>query len=366
MRLRHHADADGRLLRPVGECGLSGAGPTRADLCECWHGECLSVVEGNPALRLGHVRLLIGLRDGRKTDQDSTAAAILLHSAEGRDVELGADFTHKLGKQLLETENGDPLRYSQINNGVYFGGESYADENGDPLRQFVKVADNGIGSAQAVMGDQDMAKYLMHDRLTANHLADDMDSVVRAATVDAAMEPGDTGKNAAEIASWTVKYAAETDLEDAYDEELGGIVGTYIADTFAAVDDGSYPPIDPPVPPHHANFNKADLETVLNKVGGNDTATSIIGQQTSKLNQLVIDEYTQQSLDGRASGDKSWHADTDGDPLKIGLNRAAGVRGFIEDELSQGMIDDGKEAHPNRGCRSWGLKPPVSSRLRAM
>ncbi|SBN44777.1 Hypothetical protein PFR_J18_2204 [Propionibacterium freudenreichii] len=25
-----------------------------------------------------------------------------------------------------------------------------------------------------------------------------------------------------------------------------------------------------------------------------------------------------------------------------------------------------KPAHPNRGCRSWGLKPPVSSRLRAM
>ena len=24
------------------------------------------------------------------------------------------------------------------------------------------------------------------------------------------------------------------------------------------------------------------------------------------------------------------------------------------------------QAHPNRGCRSWGLKPPVSSRLRAM
>lgn len=32
------------------------------------------------------------------------------------------------------------------------------------------------------------------------------------------------------------------------------------------------------------------------------------------------------------------------------------------------VLDDpaGKEAHPNRGCRSWGLKPPVSSRLRAM
>lgn len=280
--------------------------------------------------------------------RDSTAAAILLHAAEGRNVELGADFTHKLGTQLLETENGDPLRYSQMNYGLSFGGESFMDENGDPLRQFVKVADNGIGSAQAVMGDENMAKYLMHDRLTASHIADDMDSVVRAATVDAAMEPGDTGRKAAEIASWTVKYAAGTELNDAYDEELGGIVGTYIADTFAAVDDGSYPPIDPPVPPHHADFNKGDLETVLNKVGGNETATSIIGQQTSKLNQLVIDEYTQQSLEGRASGDASWHPDTDGDPLKIGLNRAAGVRGFIEDELSQGMIDDGKDVEEAR------------------
>ncbi|SCQ47125.1 Hypothetical protein PFR_JS7-2_2052 [Propionibacterium freudenreichii] len=30
-------------------------------------------------------------------------------------------------------------------------------------------------------------------------------------------------------------------------------------------------------------------------------------------------------------------------------------------------VDPGwNRAHPNRGCRSWGLKPPVSSRLRAM
>lgn len=37
------------------------------------------------------------------------------------------------------------------------------------------------------------------------------------------------------------------------------------------------------------------------------------------------------------------------------------------DEVQAGF-DQGPclEAHPNRGCRSWGLKPPVSSRLRAM
>ena len=34
-----------------------------------------------------------------------------------------------------------------------------------------------------------------------------------------------------------------------------------------------------------------------------------------------------------------------------------------EDLVQSALI---KVAHPNRGCRSWGLKPPVSSRLRAM
>ncbi|MDK9319344.1 CRISPR-associated endonuclease Cas2 [Propionibacterium freudenreichii] len=36
------------------------------------------------------------------------------------------------------------------------------------------------------------------------------------------------------------------------------------------------------------------------------------------------------------------------------------------DEDSVVICDLGMSAHPNRGCRSWGLKPPVSSRLRAM
>ncbi|MFC9119340.1 WXG100 family type VII secretion target [Streptomyces sp. NPDC057067] len=38
--------------------------------------------------------------------------------------------------------------------------------------------------------------------------------------------------------------------------------------------------------------------------------------------------------------------------------------GFTEQELE--TLAAFKRAHPNRGCRSWGLKPPVSSRLRAM
>lgn len=40
---------------------------------------------------------------------------------------------------------------------------------------------------------------------------------------------------------------------------------------------------------------------------------------------------------------------------------ADGARGDVDPR-----IDPIELAHPNRGCRSWGLKPPVSSRLRAM
>ncbi|MGH3974126.1 MAG: hypothetical protein ACRDS9_12505 [Pseudonocardiaceae bacterium] len=280
--------------------------------------------------------------------QDSTAAAILLHAAEGRNVELGADFTHKLGTQLLETENGDPLRYSQINNGIYFGGESYADENGDPLRQFVKVADNGIGSAQAVMGDENMASYLMHDRLTANHLAEDMDSVVRVATVDAAADEGPVGKKAADIASWTIDYAAKNELDDHYDEELGGILGTYIADTYEGVN-GAYP-LDPehPVPPHHADFTKNDLSTVLRQVGDNESAVSVLGSQANKLNQVVMDLGAQESLEGRVTGSDKFDPSTATDPLMIAVDRAAGFRGFLQDEMIQGDVNDAENTAKER------------------
>lgn len=283
-----------------------------------------------------------------KIGQDSTAAAILLRSAEGRNVELGADFTHKLGEQLLKTENGDPLRYSQINNGVYFGGESYADENGDPLRQFVKVADNGIGSAQAVMGDENMAKYLMHDRLTANHLAEDMDSVVRVATVDAAAEAGEAGKNAADIASWTIDYAAKNELDDHYDEELGGILGTYIADTYEGVN-GAYP-LDPdhPIPPHRASFAKEDLSAVLRQIGDNDNAVSVLGSQANKLNQVVMDLGAQESLEGRVVDSNKFDPSTATDPLMIAVDRAAGFRGFLQDEMIQGDVNDAENTAKER------------------
>ncbi|MEU6137581.1 hypothetical protein [Nocardioides sp. NPDC047086] len=278
--------------------------------------------------------------------KDWQASTILLHAAEQRDVELGGDFTGKLGAQLIKTENGDPLAAARLNHDLTFGGESFGDQDGDAIRQLVKVADNGIDSAQGLMGDEDVAKYLLHDREGAGNLANVMDNVVRVATIDAAMEPGEAGKNAADLASWTVDYAAKVGLDDHYDEELGGILGTYIADTYQGIDEVY--PIDPPVPPNHAVFDKADLQEVLHHIGDNKTAVSILGEQSGKLNQLIIDEGARESLAGRASGNPDFHPDTGGDPLMQQISRASGIRGFLEDELSQGLVDEGKATAEQR------------------
>ncbi|MER7558836.1 hypothetical protein ABTZ46_17960 [Nocardioides sp. NPDC126508] len=279
--------------------------------------------------------------------KDWQASTILLHAAEQRDVELGGDFTGKLGAQLIKTENGDPLAAARLNHDLTFGGESFGDQDGDAIRQLVKVADNGIESAQGLMGDEDVAKYLLHDREGAANLANVMDNVVRVATIDAAMEPGEAGKNAADLATWTIDYAAKTGLDDHYDEELGGILGAYVADTYHGVVDHGYP-IDPPVPPNHATFDKDEVSTVLRRIGDNDTAASVLGAQANKLNQIVMDQGAQQSLDGRIAEKLDWNPDTNTDPLTIAVNDAAGFRGFLQDEMIQGDIEDAENIEAER------------------
>lgn len=270
-------------------------------------------------------------------------AAILLRSANKNSTVLGADFTQKLGHELLDYEAGDPMRHQGlIGVGSMFGNEKFYDENQDALKQLIGAADNSPDSAQSVMKDEELASYLMHDRLTSEFLADDMDDLVRIATVDSAMDPtGERGQNAADISSWAIKYAASNDLDDTYDDELGGIVGTYITDAYETVD-GSYP-VDPPVPPWHATMDKNDLSEVLQHIGGDDTASSIVADHATRLNQYLMNSSAASSLDGRASLDPDFHADTTGDPLVDQIGSSSGFRGFLEDELSQGMVNDGKD-----------------------
>ena len=140
------------------------------------------------------------------------------------------------------------------------------------------------------MKDQDLASYLMHDRLTSEFLTDDMDDLVRIATVDSVNDPtGDRAKNAAEISSWTLKYAGDNHLDKGYDEELGGIVGSYMPDVYETVTGRDVSDITGRVPPFALDVDKSDLTNVLSDIGRNDTATSIIGDHAMRLNQVLID-----------------------------------------------------------------------------
>ncbi|WP_084622974.1 MULTISPECIES: GlcG/HbpS family heme-binding protein [Nocardioides] len=87
-----------------------------------------------------------------------------------------------------------------------------------------------------------------------------------------------------------------------------------------------------------------DAQRVM--AAGQDKAADI----ESPSNIAVVDAAG--NLVSHIRMDNAWLGSVD-----ISINKAFTARAF---DIAT------KEAHPNRGCRSWGLKPPVSSRLRAM
>ena len=289
---------------------------------------------------------------GKGIAEDWVVASILLRSADKNNTVLGPEFTQTVGHELMEWEDGDPMRHQDLTGmAATFGGETLNDDNGDALRQLIKAGDNGPDSAQAIMQDEQLASYLMHDRLTSEHLASSMDDLVRIATVDSANDPtGERARNAADISSWTLHYAAENDLDDHYDEELGGIVGTYVTDAYQLTTGIDVRDIVGEVPPFRLTdeVSQSDLTAVLRHVGGNSTATSIIGDHATRLNQVLIDHGAQASLDGRASNTNAFEGGTSEDPLYLQLHGAAGFRGYLEDELAQGLHDDGVEEEEAR------------------
>jgi hypothetical protein len=289
---------------------------------------------------------------GKGIAQDWVVASILLRSADKNNTVLGPKFTQTVGHELMDWEAGDPMRHQGLTGlAATFGGETLNDDNGDALRQLIKAGDNSPDSAQAIMLDQELASYLMHDRLTSEHLASSMDDLVRIATVDSATDPTKPrAQNAASISSWTLHYAAENDLDDNYDEELGGIVGTYITDAYQLTTGVDVHDIVGDVPPFHLSDedSQSDLTAVLQHIGGNKTATSVIGDHATRLNQMLIDHGAQASLDGRASNTNEFQGGTGEDPLYLQLHGAAGFRGYLEDELAQGLHADGVEEEEAR------------------
>ena len=118
-----------------------------------------------------------------------------------------------------------------------FGNEKFYDENQDALKQLIEAADNSPDSAQ---GDDDgRAARLLPDARPADlrvpHVDEWTTSFASPRSTRPTTRPEPGAQNAAEISSWAIKYAAETHLDKRYDEELGGIVGTYIPDVYQTV-----------------------------------------------------------------------------------------------------------------------------------
>ena len=95
------------------------------------------------------------------------ASTILLRSADRNNILLGGDLTRSLGHELMEWEHGDQTMSDSLTNPAsMFGNEVLADDNANPMLQFVRAADNGPDQAQGVMSDHERAAYLLNGRLT--------------------------------------------------------------------------------------------------------------------------------------------------------------------------------------------------------
>ena len=64
------------------------------------------------------------------------------------------------------------------------------------------------------------------------------------------------------------------------------------------------------VPPFEMDVEKGDLTSVLQHISGNDTARSIVGGSSTRLNQLLLDHGALVSLEGRADGSDDFDPDT--------------------------------------------------------
>ncbi len=281
---------------------------------------------------------------GGKLGEQVLASTILLRSADKNNILLGGDLTRSLGHELMEWEHGDQTMSDSLTNPAsMFGNEVLADDNANPMLQFVRAADNGPDQAQGVMSDHELAAYLLNGRLT-DETTSGMESILRQSTVDSAMDPTNgRSRRAADISSWVIEHAAGSDLPGAYDEELGGILGTYMPDVYRIVDGSDPRQVIGDVPPFEMDVEKGDLTSVLQHISGNDTARSIVGGSSTRLNQLLLDHGAAVSLEGRAGGDDGFNPDTPGDPLVDSIATSSALRGYLEDQFVEGRVQDGEE-----------------------
>jgi hypothetical protein len=308
------------------------------------------------------------------------AAAMLFRGADQNGAVFGGDFVNETAHAIKDLETGSRSAtdwYSQYGGGSYFGTDasfSSSEGDSDPMVQLLKAADNDPESAQAVfLNDREMTKYLLIDRPDLGSgdktSQDAIGNVLRVATIEqaTAYDPKEDGQydsvlhtgpedyykslNAANISSMVLDLAGEgAEAGDKFDDEIAGIISTYIADVdraYAAGDDGVPGVYDHMVngwpegikpedgfPLFGINIDSGDLRDVLQDVGDDENARKLIGQTATGYNQLRLD---------RGAGDMTdWINDgSEGQsPLDAASSGSAQLQGYLVDALADGMVSD--------------------------
>ena len=276
-------------------------------------------------------------------------STILLKTANDKGYEFGGDFLGSMGAGMADWERGSSTRYIEENlDDSYWPGMgtgSSKDTDYSPMEELLDAGDRSVQTRQGLAGNEDFLKYMTVDRENEGMEGvgpDHFDDILQRATVEVATDPS-YSRNAAEISSNLVQIAGSNEIGDVYDDELGGVVATYIQDAERVVDASDATPggihyADGGVPPYGIDMSQDDLRGALKNVGDSDIAVSAIGDAAMRLNQVNLDEGANHLLNGPGPGE-AWDRAT-GDPFLTSVRDAASFRGFMEDAMVNGRIDD--------------------------
>ncbi len=284
-------------------------------------------------------------------------ASVIFDYGHRNGHEFGTTFLQDAGDELLDWENGEGGMYwSNFPTNSQFGTADMS-ELVDPTVQWMEALSDNRHASQQVLLDPDKAQYLLERFAPSEDPSGNAAGMVlQTATVDQALENNSYGQNAATISAWAIEhFGGDATAQDGVEEELGGIIATYIRDvdrvaydTGSAEGSGTYGPDGLPIatnidgegfPPFGIRLNRSNLENLLGDIGDNDQAVSLVGSAATRLNEarlnLGIDEVV-------ASGtDLNGPVGTD-NPVYAATRSNAGFQGFLYNNLLEGGIADAK------------------------
>lgn len=299
---------------------------------------------------------------------DPYTSAVLLNYADRSNAKFDGAFwtTVGLGLKKRADDMGAPWGMGNDPTTWHFG-SMHLDHPPNPMTEYLNGSDNSTAMAQGMMGNKELREYFMSGDVPEVGKGNQLGNVLRVATVDAARSDNDqVAKNAAEISSQVLWFEGGKHKPlEGIKEELGGIVATYIMDADRVFDtggeggpgvnmqyaDGNYPgPVTGKdgFPRFGINMDQAHLRGVMEDIGDNDTAVSVVGKATTGYNQIRLDRGAAEHYGHLNDPNKKWETDTPGDPLIAATSESSDFAGFMADSFVNGKIDSEEEATAQR------------------